>query len=141
MIRYLIDTDISSYFLKKRYPSLDRRMRAALMANAVAISAITRAELRYGQALLPSDAAKRHALIDAFIAEAPVIDWGSRAADRYGAVAADLRRRGVPIGCMDTKIAAHALAEGLILVTNNADDFGRVPGLTLENWIEAAAGV
>ncbi|WP_342769604.1 type II toxin-antitoxin system VapC family toxin [Thiocapsa rosea] len=71
----------------------------------------------------------------------PVLDWGSRAADRYGAVAADLRRRGLPIGCMDTKIAAHALAEGLILVTNNADDFGRVPGLTLENWIEAAAGV
>jgi tRNA(fMet)-specific endonuclease VapC len=134
MIRYLIDTDISSYFLKKRYPSLDRRMRAALMANAVAISAITRAELRYGQALLPSDAAKRHALIDAFIAEAPVLDWGSR-------VAADLRRRGVPIGCMDTKIAAHALAEGLILVTNNADDFGRVPGLALENRIEAAGGM
>jgi tRNA(fMet)-specific endonuclease VapC len=78
MIRYLIDTDISSYFLKKRDPSLDRRMRAALMANAVAISAITRAELRYGQALLPSDAAKRRALIDAFIAEAPVLDWGSR---------------------------------------------------------------
>ncbi|EGV17062.1 hypothetical protein ThimaDRAFT_3528 [Thiocapsa marina 5811] len=39
MIRYLIDTDISSYFLKKRHPSLDRRMRAALMANAVGISA------------------------------------------------------------------------------------------------------
>lgn len=82
MIRYLIDTDVSSYFLKKRYPSLDRRMRAALIANAVAISAITRAELRYGQALLPSDAAKRHALIDAFIAEAPVLDWGRRAARR-----------------------------------------------------------
>ena len=69
------------------------------------------------------------------IADMPVLDWGARAADRYGAVAADLRRRGQPIGCMDTKIAAHALAEGLVLVTNNLDDFGGVPGLRLENWL------
>jgi tRNA(fMet)-specific endonuclease VapC len=140
MIRYLVDTDISSYFLKKRFPALDARMRAALEAREVAISAITRAELRYGQVLLPAAATRQHALIDAFLSDIPVLDWGSRAADRYGAVAAGLRRRGLPIGCMDTKIAAHALAEGLTLVTNNIDDFGRVPGLLIESWTGQAAG-
>jgi tRNA(fMet)-specific endonuclease VapC len=78
-------------------------------------------------------------LIDAFLAEIPVLYWGHRAADRYGTLAADLRRKGLPIGCMDTKIAAHALAEGLILVTNNTDDFGRVQGLRMENWVEEPA--
>jgi len=73
-------------------------------------------------------------LIDAFLDEMPVLDWDRRAADRYGRVAAALRRQGRPIGCMDTKIAAHALAEGLILVTNNTDDFRHVKGLALENW-------
>jgi|WetSurMetagenome_2_1015567.scaffolds.fasta_scaffold1341488_1 tRNA(fMet)-specific endonuclease VapC len=140
MIRYLIDTDIASYFLKKRFPSLTVRMRKALLAQEVAISAITRAELRYGQALLPTDATRRSALIDAFLADIPVLDWGRRAADRYGIVASDQRRKGLPIGCMDTKIAAHALAEGLILVTNNTDDFGRVEGLRLENWVAQQAG-
>jgi tRNA(fMet)-specific endonuclease VapC len=81
----------------------------------------------------------RSALIDAFLAEIQVLYWGHRAADRYGTLAADLRRKGLPIGCMDTKIAAHALAEGLILVTNNTDDFGRVQGLRMENWVEEPA--
>jgi tRNA(fMet)-specific endonuclease VapC len=127
-----LDTDIASNFLKKHDMALVARVRTALRANQVAISAVTRAELRYGQALLPAEAARRRALIDAFLADVPVLNWGARAADRYGAVAADLRRRGQPIGCMDTRIAAHALAEGLILVSNNLDDFGRVP---LENWL------
>ncbi len=135
MIRHLLDTDISSYFLKKHTPALVARVRTGLRAGQVAVSAITRAELRYGQALLPPDAVRRRALIDEFLADVPVLDWGARAADRYGILAADLRRRGLPIGCMDTKIAAHALAEGLILVTNNTDDFGRVSGLRLENWL------
>lgn len=136
MIRYLLDTDTTSYFLKNRDPALVSRVRAALRANQVAISAVTRAELRYGQALLPPDATRRRALIDTCLAVMPVLDWGVRAADCYGTLAADLRRRGLPIGCMDTKIAAHALAEGLILVTNNISDFERVPRLRLENWLE-----
>ena len=139
MIRYLLDTDIASYFLKKHDMALVARVHTALMANQVAISAVTRAELRYGQALLPVEAARRRTLIDVFLADVPVLDWGARVADRYGAVAADLRRRGQPIGCRDTKIAAHALAEGLILVTNNLDDFQRVPGLRLENWLVRSA--
>ena len=69
MIQYLLDTDIASYFLKKYDMALVARVRTALRANQVAISAVTRAELRYGQALLPAEAARRYALIDAFIAE------------------------------------------------------------------------
>jgi tRNA(fMet)-specific endonuclease VapC len=105
MIRYLLDTDITSFFLKNHDPALVARVRAALRANQVAISAVTRAELRYGQALLPADATRRSALIDTCLAVMPVLDWGVRAADNYGILAADLRRRGLPIGCMDTKIA------------------------------------
>jgi tRNA(fMet)-specific endonuclease VapC len=107
------------------------------LAETLAISAITRAELRYGQRLLPPGANKKHALIDAFLAEIPVLAWDYRAADRYGLVAADLRRSGQPIGCMDTKIAAHALAEDLILITNNTSDFEKVAGLRVENWCAA----
>jgi tRNA(fMet)-specific endonuclease VapC len=132
--RFLVDTDIASFFLKRRFPALDARMRPAMLAGRVAISAITRAELRYGQALLPAEARERYDLIDAFLDEMPVLAWDQGAADAYGMLAAALRRRGRPIGCMDTKIAAHALAEGLILVTNNTDDFRHVDGLVLENW-------
>lgn len=137
MIRYLADTDMSSYFLKKHDPQLDRRMREALLAETLAISAITRAELRDGQRLLPPCTNKKHALIDVFLAEIPVLAWDYRAADRYGLVAADLRRSGQPIGCMDTKIAAHALAEDLILITNNTSDFEKVAGLRIENGCAA----
>ena len=64
MIRYLLDTDIASYFLKKHDMALVARVRTALRANQVAISAVTRAELRYGQALLPAEATRRRVLID-----------------------------------------------------------------------------
>ena len=133
-MRFLIDTDIASFFLKRRFAVLDRRMRAAIRAREVAISAITRAELRYDQALMPAEACKRHELIDAFLETIPVLDRDQEAADRYCPIAAALRKRGRPIGCMDTMIAAHALAEGMILVTNNTDDFQYVEGLVLENW-------
>lgn len=83
---------------------------------------------------MPAEARKRHALIDAFLETIPALDWGQEAADRYGPIAALLRRRGQPIGCMDTKIAAHAVAEGMILVTNNTDDVQYIEGLVLENW-------
>lgn len=57
-------------------------------------------------------------------------------AQSYGAVKADLQKGGLPIGPMDTLIAAHAKALGLILVTNNTREFSRVDGLILEDWVE-----
>ena len=133
MIRYLADTNILGYLTRSSSARLQSRMRAAMEAHEVAISVITRAETRFGQRLLNSDD-RRHAAIDALLQEMPVLMWTPAAADRYGDLAAALQRKGQPIGIMDTMIAAHALAEGLTLVTHNTKDFKRVPGLALEDW-------
>ena len=65
-----------------------------------------------------------------------VMPWSAQAADEYSRLRTFLQRQGTPIGNMDLLIAAHALAENAVLVTNNLREFGRVPGLQLENWME-----
>ena len=63
-----------------------------------------------------------------------VLDFDASAAAHFGKLGAALARRGVPIGPLDTMIAAHAQALGRVLVTNDTRHFSRVPGLALENW-------
>lgn len=134
MKRYLLDTNIVSYFIKGIHPGLHGRMRLALQAQDIAISAITRAELRYGQNLMAADD-KRRVRIDLLLQDLPVMPWNTAAADIYGEIGALLRRQGTPIGEMDTQIAAHALAEDFILVTHNTRHFEKVLGLKLEDWM------
>lgn len=71
-----------------------------------------------------------------FLSEIQIVSFDASAAQFYGAVKADLQKRELPIGPMDTLIAAHAKALGLILVTNNIREFSRVDGLVLEDWAE-----
>ena len=134
MKRYLLDTNILSYFVKGIHPALQRRMARAFQAEDIAISAIARAEMRYGQGLMATDD-KRRARVDLLLAEMPTLPWTPAAADHYGQIKALLQRQGLPIGEMDTQIAAHALAEDLILVTHNPRHFKSVPGLKLEDWV------
>ena len=134
MKRYLLDTNIVSYFIKGIHPGLHGRMRLALQAQDIAISAITRAELRYGQNLMAADD-KRRVRIDLLLQDLPVMPWNTAAADIYGEIGALLRHQGTPIGEMDTQIAAHALAEDFILVTHNTRHFEKVLGLKLEDWM------
>lgn len=134
MKRYLLDTNIVSYFVKGIHPGLHGRMRLAMQAQDIAISAITRAEVRYGQQLMAAND-KRRVRIDLLMQDLPVMPWNTAAADMYGEIAALLKRQGTPIGGMDTQIAAHALAEDLILVTHNTRHFEKVPGLKLEDWM------
>ncbi|MDD5388277.1 MAG: type II toxin-antitoxin system VapC family toxin [Gallionellaceae bacterium] len=136
MIRHLIDTDIASYFLKKNSSAVAARLHDAMAAGEAAISVITRAELRYGLALLTGEVSRRQALVDAFLREIPTLAWTSEAADIYALLAATQKKTNQPIGYMDTQIAAHALAENLILVSNNTRHYQRIPGLKLENWAE-----
>jgi tRNA(fMet)-specific endonuclease VapC len=133
VIRYLFDTDTASYFLKGKYPALQKRCRAALGAQSVAISVITEAELRFGLALLPN-ATRLQAAVEIFLSATPCLDWTRPAAEHFARVRAQLERSGQPIGILDIQIAAHALAEGLILVTNNTRHFGKIADLKTENW-------
>ena len=133
MTLYLLDTNILSYFVKGIHPALHERMTQALQRQDIAISAITRAEIRYGQGLMAADDRRRRR-IDLLLDEVPALPWTVAAADRYGEIKALLRRQGVPIGERDPQIAAHALAEGLPLVTHNTRHFKRIAGLKLEDW-------
>ena len=132
---YLLDTNIVSYFLRRSSPALEARMSDALKQQTVGISAMTRAELRFGQAAMkPED--RRRSLIDHFLSRLPNIAWTSQAADVYGDIKAVHKRAGTPIGELDTQIAAHAFAENLILVTHNTRHFEKVPGLKIEDWMD-----
>lgn len=134
MIQYLLDTNILSYFIKGISRELTQRMRTASQTKSVCTSVICRAELRYGQDLMAASD-RRHAQIDLLLLEVPALSWTVAAADQYGEIKALLKRQGIPIGEMDTQIAAHALVENLILVTHNTRHFERVPGLKLEDWM------
>jgi tRNA(fMet)-specific endonuclease VapC len=132
---YLLDTDIASFVIKGRSPALDAKL-AAVPPDHVAVSAITRAELIYGlQRLAPSHGL--HRLVREFLLVVQVLPWGEDAADRYAEIRHRLTTAGRPIGEMDMMIAAHAVALGAVLVTNNARHFARLaPLLTMENWAE-----
>jgi tRNA(fMet)-specific endonuclease VapC len=78
--------------------------------------------------------AKIHRFIDVFTASVAVTPFDETCAAGYGAIASELARRGTPIGTLDVLIAAHALAIGATLVTNNVRHFSRVRGLVMENW-------
>jgi predicted nucleic acid-binding protein len=132
-VRYLLDTNIVSYFLRRSSAPLEGRVAQALAVHTVAISVLTRGELRYGQAAMKADD-RRRGLIDQFLLQLPSLPWTDRAADLYGDIKAEHRRLGTPIGELDTQIAAQALAEGLVLVTHNTRHFDRVPGLPIEDW-------
>jgi len=135
MLRYLLDTNIVIYVLKRR----PVEVLSAFNANAsrMAISAITLAELLHG-AEKSSRVSENLAAIEDFCSRLAVLPYGPKAAQHYGVIRAALGKLGQPIGVNDMHIAAHARSEGLVLVTNNMGEFARVPALEAENWVHTA---
>jgi tRNA(fMet)-specific endonuclease VapC len=132
-MKYLLDTDVLSELAKGRDVKLLKRVHD-LGVSDCAISVISEAEIRYGQACRPLNAALT-ARIDALFSEIPRLSVGTNVVAPYALIRTELRRLGTPIGPNDFWIAAHALAENLILVTGNDREFSRVPGLRVENWL------
>lgn len=132
--QFLLDTDICSFIIKGTHPELDCRLRE-LKPTQTLISAVTRAELRFGLALRP-EATRLAGLVERFLRTVVTLPWDSVVADRYGLVRARLEKAGTPIGEHDTMIAAHALAMNLPLVTNNIAHFRQVEGLQWIDWRE-----
>lgn len=134
MITHLLDTNIISYALRPQNQRLANRLHAAMIEEYVGISVATRAEIRAGQCRMGAQD-KRRGAIDQLLDALPALVWTAQAADIYGKTHTLLMNTGQPIGSMDVQIAAHALAENLILVTHNTRHFERIPGLKLEDWM------
>jgi len=131
MLRYLLDTNICIYVIKRRPQELldSFNRNAGLMA----ISAVTFSELLHGveKSAAPS---RNLAAVEDFCSRLDLLPYGPKASLHYGQIRASLERSGTPIGVNDLHIAAHARSEGLTLVSNNLREFQRVEGLLLENW-------
>ena len=135
MLRYLLDTNIVIYVLKRRPVEVLSTFNAN--ASRMAISSITLAELLHG-AEKSNHVSENLAAIEDFCSRLAVLPYGPKAAQHYGAIRAALEKLGQPIGVNDMHIAAHARSEGLVLVTNIMGEFARVPALEAENWVHTA---
>ena len=134
MIRYLLDTDIVSYAMKRSNDAVVQRLDTT-PSNTIAISAIVLAELEFGRANMPGNT-RNDETLRALLRNTTVLPFAKSACAAYGKIRTDLKRRGCVIGGNGMLIAAHAISEDLILVTNNTREFERVPGLRIENWAE-----
>ncbi len=134
MLRYLLDTNIVIYVLKRRPIEVLPIFNAN--AGRMAISTITMAELLHG-AEKSSRVSENLSAVEDFCSRFDVLPYGVKAAQHYGAIRAALEKSGRPIGVNDLHIAGHARSEGLVLVTNNLSEFERVPALEMENWVDA----
>lgn len=135
-MRYILDTDISSYIIRQRDPRLLATLQTQARSGAeICISSITYAELRLGAERSRSQV-RHHGAIGLFCARlSGIAAWDKAAADKYAALQAKLLDDGQTIGINDAMIGAHALSLEGVLVTNNQRHFSRVPALELENWL------
>ncbi len=132
MLKYLLDTNIVIYVIKRR--PIEAHKTFNTHATRMAISVVTLAELLHG-AEKSSQPASNLAVVEDFCSRIVVLPYTEKVAQHYGSIRASLERIGQSIGVNDLHIAAHARSEGLVLVTNNEKEFSRVPGLRVENWI------
>ena len=130
-MRRTLDTNICSYVLR-RHPVAMLERFAGLARDQLWLSAIVAAELRFGAAKLASP--RFSSAVESWIVGFDVQPWPLAATQHYAQARAALERAGQPIGGMDLMIAAHAMAEDSVVVTNNAREFLRVPGLAVEEW-------
>jgi len=129
----MLDTDICSYVMKRTHPGVLEKLRDVPVTD-VCLSVVTKAELLYGVRVSPHPVRDARA-VRGFLTYVEAVDLQGEAAEHYAEIRADLRRKGRLIGANDLFIAAHARSLGLTLVTNNLEEFSRVDGLALENWM------
>ncbi len=130
MTRYMLDTNTVSHLVRGN-PVVDRHL-VAHPISAMCISAVTEGELLFGVAKRPG-AVRLRAVVAELLKRVDALPWDSDAAERYGALRAELERGGRPLPPLDTMIAAHAIAAQAVLVTNDRG-FLQAPGLRVEDW-------
>ena len=128
----MLDTNVCLYLIKEHPPSVVERFATHAVGD-IGISVMTLAELEYGVSKSGRPARNREAL-DQFISPLEVAPFDRQATAAYGKLRTTLEKKGRTIGSMDLLIAAHALSLDVRLITRNIREFGRVPGLRVEDW-------
>ena len=131
-MRYLLDTNVVSDLVRNPQGKVAQRIRKVGEAR-VSTSIIVAAELRYGAAKKGS--ARLLEQLEAVLSALEVLPFEPPADAIYASLRAGLEEAGTPIGAHDMLIAAHALALGSTIVTDNEKEFARVRGLARENWL------
>ena len=129
---FLLDTNACIQVLNNSSPPLTQRLRRQSPGD-IYLCSVVKAELIYG-AYHSSRVAENLRLLDRFFEPFISLSFDDDCCDAYGRIRSDLARTGEPIGPYDLQIAATAVANGLTLVTANTNEFGRVAGLSIENW-------
>jgi tRNA(fMet)-specific endonuclease VapC len=132
-MKMMLDTNICIHLIKHKPQDLLNKF-ARIAVGDVGLSSLTLAELEYGVAKSSRPDSNRAAL-RLFASPLEIASFDESAAAIYGKIRVVLEKRGHPIGSMDMLIAAHSLSLGARLITSNAAEFKRIPGLKVENWL------
>ena len=132
MTRYMLDTNVISDLIRNPQGKAAKRIAAA-GENNICTSIIVAAELRYG--CTKSGSKRLLKAVEDLLGEIDVLPFDSPGDAEYGAIRSDLEAAGRPIGGNDLLIAAHARATGATVVTGNTQEFKRVRGLKVEDWL------
>jgi tRNA(fMet)-specific endonuclease VapC len=132
LTRYLLDTNIISDLIRNPQGRAAKRI-AKVGEDNICTSIIVAAELRYGCA--KSGSKRLLKAVEDLLGEINVLPFDVPADAEYGGIRSELEAAGTPIGGNDLLIAAHAYATGATIVTRNTDEFKRIRGLKVENWL------
>jgi tRNA(fMet)-specific endonuclease VapC len=130
--RFTLDTNVVISLINRRASRLGEHVRSHTLEDIV-ISAIVLHELYFGSF---ASGRRDKNISDVQSLRFPILAFDAEDARQSGELRAALRMAGTPIGSYDILIAGQAVAKNLTLVTDNVREFNRVPGLTVENWLE-----
>ena len=133
-VRYLLDTNIANNAIKGNFPHVRHKLLRTPMSE-VGISVVTEAELRFGAAKIAL-APRLELAVEEFLMRVEILPWNSESAKTYAKLRAELEGKGQPIGNLDLMIAAQALADKIILVSNDRV-FARIKTLRVEDWTKS----
>jgi tRNA(fMet)-specific endonuclease VapC len=131
-MKYLLDANTCILYLNGRSVGITSKLQS-LLPEDIAVCSVVKAELFYGamkSANQQDSLKKQQEFFEPYLS----FPFDDKSALEYGKIRADLAQKGTPIGPNDLMIAAIAIVNNLILVTNNSKEFGRVIGLKLEDW-------
>ncbi len=130
---YLLDTNICIFLIKNTFPVLTKKIFSA-NSNDLFLSSISIAEMEYGASKSQNREKNRQALLDFCTDFNTVLDFTVEDTEAYGMIRAYLEKEGRIIGPYDMQIAAQAMTRNLIVITNDYDEFVRIPWIKVEDW-------